>query len=265
MMMRKKVLSSSDIIENTINEEEEESSEVTATLFIKDINFNTTTKELNKVFKSNSGMKSAKIKMKNDPKNSGKKLSMGFGFVEYDNMKNAKNALKAMQGYMLDGHSLQLKFSNRGLDMVQRKRKDEITKKKKDSTKIIVKNVAFETTKKELKELFSAYGQFKEIQRLWLTQRTASDLINKLHVEKGELREVNRRLEQENQKLRSDLEYERRINRINKRTINSLHFQISNFERAIYRTELNEQGVRTIPKVRRQVHYTLRKKWMLNK
>ncbi|KAF0457449.1 RNA-binding domain-containing protein [Gigaspora margarita] len=161
----KKVLSSSDIIENTINEEEEEeSSEVIATLFVKNINFNTTTEELNKVFKSTSGMKSAKIKMKNDPKNSGKKLSMGFGFVEYDNMKNAKNALKAMQGYMLDGHSLQLKFSNRGLDMVQRKRKeDEITKKKKDSTKIIVKNVAFETTKKELKELFSAYGQIKTL------------------------------------------------------------------------------------------------------
>ncbi|CAG8654596.1 25827_t:CDS:10 [Gigaspora margarita] len=110
----------------------------------KNINFNTTTEELNKVFKSTSGMKSAKIKMKNDPKNSGKKLSMGFGFVEYDNMKNAKNALKAMQGYMLDGHSLQLKFSNH-------------------STKIIVKNVAFETTKKELKELFSAYGQIKTL------------------------------------------------------------------------------------------------------
>ncbi|RIB05965.1 hypothetical protein C2G38_2218230 [Gigaspora rosea] len=150
----KKVLSSSDIIENTINEEEE-SSEVTATLFIKNINFNTTTEELNKVFKSTSGMKSAKIKMKNDPKNSGKKLSMGFGFVEYDNMKNAKNALKAMQGYMLDGHSLQLKFSNHGLDMVQRKRKeDEITKKKKRfQTKIIVNNVAFETTKKRIERI----------------------------------------------------------------------------------------------------------------
>ncbi|RIB15288.1 hypothetical protein C2G38_2192794 [Gigaspora rosea] len=90
--------------------------------------------------------------MKNDPKNSGKILSMGFGFVEYDNMKNAKNALKAMQGYMLDGRSLQLKFSNRGLDMVQRKRKeDEITKKKKDSTKNYC--VAFETTKKRVERI----------------------------------------------------------------------------------------------------------------
>ncbi|CAG8450668.1 5473_t:CDS:10, partial [Scutellospora calospora] len=160
----KQVLSSTDIIETTINDDEDETSDVTATLFVKNLNFDTTEEELKKIFKNTSGMKSAKIKIKNDPKNPGKKLSMGFGFVEYDNMKNAKNALKAMQGHMLDGHALQLKFSNRGLDTVQRKRKeDEITKKKQESTKIIVKNVAFETTKKELKELFGTYGQIKTL------------------------------------------------------------------------------------------------------
>ncbi|CAG8679703.1 10509_t:CDS:2, partial [Racocetra persica] len=159
----KKVLSSTDIIETTINDDEE-SSEVTATLFVKNINFDTTEEELKKLFKNTPGMKSAKIKMKNDPKNPGKTLSMGFGFVEYDNMKNAKNALKSMQGYVLDGHTLQLKFSNRGLDTVQRKRKeDEMMKKKQESTKIIIKNVAFETTKKELKELFGTYGQIKTL------------------------------------------------------------------------------------------------------
>ncbi|CAG8638713.1 25124_t:CDS:10 [Cetraspora pellucida] len=159
----KKVLSSTDIIETTINDDDE-SSEVTATLFVKNINFDTTEEELKKLFKNTSGMKSAKIKLKNDPKNPGKKLSMGFGFVEYDNMKNAKNALKSMQGYMLDGHALQLKFSNRGLDTIQRKRKeDEMMKKKQESTKIIIKNVAFETTKKELKELFGTYGQIKTL------------------------------------------------------------------------------------------------------
>ncbi|CAG8545497.1 6357_t:CDS:10 [Diversispora eburnea] len=152
-------------------------------------------KELRNVFKSTPGIKSAKIKMKNDPKNPGKKLSMGFGFVEYDNLKNAKNSLKAMQGYVLDGHALQLKFSNRGLDVVQRKRKeDEAAKKKQESTKIIVKNIAFETTKKELRELFGAYGQIKSL-RLpkkfdstsrgfgfieFLTKRDARNVMEKL-------------------------------------------------------------------------------------
>ncbi|CAG8494711.1 16167_t:CDS:10, partial [Racocetra fulgida] len=137
----KKVLSSTDIIETTINDDDE-SSEVTATLFVKNINFDTTEEELKKVFKNTPGMRSAKIKMKNDPKNP-------------------------------DGHTLQLKFSNRGLDTVQRKRKeDEMMKKKQESTKIIIKNVAFETTKKELKELFGdARNVMEQLQNTHLLGR----------------------------------------------------------------------------------------------
>ncbi|CAI2169287.1 17355_t:CDS:10 [Funneliformis geosporum] len=161
----KKIISSADLVEPTPDIDDDNvdvDSEVTATLFVKNISFETTEEGLKNVFKSTPGMKSAKIKMKNDQKNPGKKLSMGFGFVEYDSIKNAKNALKAMQNYLLDGHALQLKFSNRG-EVIQRKKKDEITKKKQESTKVIVKNVAFETTIKELRELFGAYGQIKSL------------------------------------------------------------------------------------------------------
>ena len=57
-----------------------------------------------------------------------------------------------------------MKFSNRGIDVIQRKRKeDEITKKNQESTKIIIKNLAFETTQKELRELFGSYGQIKAL------------------------------------------------------------------------------------------------------
>ncbi|CAG8605516.1 9523_t:CDS:10 [Funneliformis caledonium] len=161
----KKVVSSADLVEPTPDIDDDNvdvDSEVTATLFVKNISFETTEEGLKNLFKSTPGMKSAKIRMKNDQKNPGKKLSMGFGFIEYDSIKNAKNALKAMQNYLLDGHALQLKFSNRG-DVIQRKKKDEIIKKKQESTKVIVKNVAFETTIKELRELFGAYGQIKSL------------------------------------------------------------------------------------------------------
>jgi multiple RNA-binding domain-containing protein 1 len=96
----KKVLSSTDLVEPTLNVDDDNidiNSEVTFTLFVKNISFDTTEEGLKNAFKSTPGMKSAKIKMKNDPKNPGKKLSMGFGFIEYDNIKNAKNALKVMQ------------------------------------------------------------------------------------------------------------------------------------------------------------------------
>jgi len=92
----KKVLSSIDLIETTPNMDDD-NVELTATLFVKNISFNTTEDELRNVFKGTPGIKSVKIKMKNDPKNPGKKLNMGFGFIEYNNIENAKNALKAMQ------------------------------------------------------------------------------------------------------------------------------------------------------------------------
>ncbi|CAG8619995.1 6527_t:CDS:10 [Funneliformis mosseae] len=133
----KKVVSSADLVEPTPDIDDDNvdvDSEVTATLFVKNISFETTEEGLKNLFKSTPGMKSAKIRMKNDQKNPGKKLSMGFGFIEYDSIKNAKNALKAMQNYLLDGHALQLKFSN-----------------------------PFETTIKELRELFGAYGQIKSL------------------------------------------------------------------------------------------------------
>lgn len=97
---KKKVLSSNDLVEPTLNVDDDNidvNSEVTVTLFVKNLSFDTTEEGLKNVFKNTPGMKSAKIKMKSDPKNPGKKLSMGFGFIEYDNIKNAKNALKVMQ------------------------------------------------------------------------------------------------------------------------------------------------------------------------
>lgn len=60
-----------------------------------------------------------------------------------------------LQGTVLDGHALILRFC-------ENKRSDTVGKgsdKDKTSTKLHVKNVAFEATKKELKQLFSPFGQ----------------------------------------------------------------------------------------------------------
>ncbi|CAG8486980.1 1639_t:CDS:10, partial [Paraglomus occultum] len=158
-------VSASDIAEPNLGDDKEDlEAEAVATLFVKNLNFNTTEDELREVFKNAQGLKSVRIKMKKDPKNPEKYLSMGFGFVEYDSVKNAKNAMKALQGFVLDGHALQLKFSSKGVDPAQQRREEDAAAKAKAvSTKIIVKNVAFETTKKDLRELFGAYGQIKSL------------------------------------------------------------------------------------------------------
>ena len=79
------------------------------------------------------------------------KLSMGYGFVGFKDVEGAKRALKSMQGYVLDGHSLSVRLAGRGVE--------EPTEGKdkpggKSSTKMIVKNVPFEASKKDIRELF---------------------------------------------------------------------------------------------------------------
>ena len=54
----------------------------------------------------------------------------------------------------MDGHQLILQHCHAKQDDVPKK-----VVKDKSSTKILVKNVAFEATKKELRQLFSTYGE----------------------------------------------------------------------------------------------------------
>lgn len=75
--------------------------------------------------------------------------------------KDALRALKSMQGVELDGHKLELKLSNKkGVS-----NKKSHTKRKaaagEATTKLLVKNLAFEANVKELRELFSTFGQIK--------------------------------------------------------------------------------------------------------
>ncbi|KAI8097768.1 uncharacterized protein BX664DRAFT_293484 [Halteromyces radiatus] len=151
--------SSADILQlkSSANNDDEDLSAV-ATLFVKNLNFETTAEGLRKVFASIEGYRSSRINVKPNPKNPSKPLSMGFGFVEFNNKKNAQKALDAMQGYKLDGHALQLKFSHH-----EANNKKQIKTEKMDTTKLIVRNVPFEATAKDLRELFSAYGQLKSL------------------------------------------------------------------------------------------------------
>lgn len=68
-----------------------------ATLFVKNLNFSTTPESLSKTFKGITGYRSSRINIKPDVKNPGKTLSMGYGFIEFDNKSNAEKALNAMQ------------------------------------------------------------------------------------------------------------------------------------------------------------------------
>lgn len=111
----------------------------------------------------------------------GKQLSAGFGFVECSSEAAAKAAVKALQGSELDGHKLVLQLSLRKASGTEAgtdgKRKAGAAAagaaagagkggkagaaggKLPGTTKMVVRNVAFEATRKDITGLFTPFGQ----------------------------------------------------------------------------------------------------------
>ncbi|CAL1543363.1 unnamed protein product [Lymnaea stagnalis] len=131
-----------------------------ATVFVKNLNFSTTDEQLLEHFqKIDKKIVSATVSKKKDPKKSGELLSMGYGFVQFIKKADAKEALKVLQNSALDGHNLELKISNRTVNQVKGRKKQDETKQK--STKILVRNIPFEAKKREIEELFKVFGELK--------------------------------------------------------------------------------------------------------
>lgn len=128
-------------------------------LFVKNLNFKTTDESLKKHFSEL--MKEGRIlsvKVKKHLKN-GKNVSMGFGFVEFDSPETATNVCRDLQGTVLDSHALILQLCHVKNDG----QKPKTVEKDKSSTKLLIKNVAFEATEKDLRQLFSPFGQIKSL------------------------------------------------------------------------------------------------------
>ncbi|KAK3488853.1 uncharacterized protein B0T23DRAFT_413957 [Neurospora hispaniola] len=145
-----------DLLERDDAEEQLE----TSSLFVRNLNFSTTSQGLTDAFKHLDGFVQAKVKTKTDPKKPGQVLSMGFGFVAFRTKDQAQAALKVMDGQVLDAHKISVKASHRGLDAAEERRREDMAKKAANQgTKLVVKNLPFEVTKKEVRTLFSTYGK----------------------------------------------------------------------------------------------------------
>lgn len=132
----------------------------TVSVFVKNLNFSTTTAQLSETFKGLPGFVVATVKTKKDPKNSSAYLSMGFGFVEFKTKEQAEVAIRTLDGKALDGHKLQLKLSHRQGGSTTNK--NALAKSNK-SNKLIIKNLPFEASRKDVLELFGSFGQVKSV------------------------------------------------------------------------------------------------------
>ncbi|QPG72795.1 hypothetical protein FOA43_000097 [Brettanomyces nanus] len=143
------------------SEGDEEETGPTVSVFVKNFNFATTTSDINNLFKPLEGFVVALVKTKPDSKHPGKMQSMGFGFVEFRTRTQALAAIRAMDGYVLDGHKLQMKLSTR---TSERESGSESKKRRSSkSPKIIVKNLPFEATRKDVLELFNSFGNLQSV------------------------------------------------------------------------------------------------------
>ncbi|KAI9505196.1 Multiple RNA-binding domain-containing protein 1 [Coemansia spiralis] len=138
-------------------------------LFVKNIDFGTTEDTLRQLFNGVDGLASVMIRRKRDPKRPGKWLSMGFGFVEYKTPETAQQAIKAFQGIEVDDHALEIKLSDRlaKVDAEAAAASSAATaavdSKRPKGTKLVVKNIPFEATRKDIRDLVSAFGQVKSV------------------------------------------------------------------------------------------------------
>ncbi|XP_077417240.1 putative RNA-binding protein 19 [Vanacampus margaritifer] len=142
-------------------EEEEDDSVLGSTLFIKNLNFSTTEETLQEIFSKCGKVKSCTISKKKNK--AGKRLSMGYGFVQYHTAEAAQKALRQLQRCSVDEHSLELKISERATRTAEVSRKKKQAEKKQTGSKILVRNVPFQATVKEIRELFCTFGELKTV------------------------------------------------------------------------------------------------------
>lgn len=134
------------------------------TLYVKNLAWATTEESLRKCLSKAGGtIRAVKIPRKKAAggavadSSAQQSLGMGFGFVEFNSANEARTTMSALQGVILDGHALDLQTSTKRLTAAAPPGADVPT------SKLIVRNVAFQASAKELRELFGSYGQLKRV------------------------------------------------------------------------------------------------------
>uniref|UniRef100_A0A7I4YHS9 RNA-binding protein 19 n=1 Tax=Haemonchus contortus TaxID=6289 RepID=A0A7I4YHS9_HAECO len=151
---------SKDVEEHT----DEDIIEPGSTVFVKNLSFDTTEESLDKLFRKKYRIKGVQISKKLNPADPSKSLSMGFGFVQFYTQEDAKQAIKELQGELLNGHCLELKISHRELTSNDAlKRKAVSATKQGTCTKLLVRNIPFQASIKEIESLFASFGEIKSI------------------------------------------------------------------------------------------------------
>jgi multiple RNA-binding domain-containing protein 1 len=141
------------------------------TIYVKNLNFSTSEADVRHIFEEAIGknVRSVRIPVKAAPINSKIKanlkhqvqqLSMGYGFVECSTEESAMKAIKNLQGKNVHGHAVELKVSTKSKGTTSAASSQS---SKKNSTKLMVRNVPFQASRTDILQLFGSFGQLKTV------------------------------------------------------------------------------------------------------
>ncbi|XP_068209027.1 LOW QUALITY PROTEIN: probable RNA-binding protein 19 [Palaemon carinicauda] len=130
--------------------------EPNTTVYVKNLNFSTTEKLLKKHFSSVGQVHSVLIAKRRE-------LSQGYGFVQFVKQSDAQKALRELQDSVLEEKNLEVKLSEKTLAAPVKSARMLHDAGEQNSSKILVKNIPFEATRREVRQLFSTFGELKSV------------------------------------------------------------------------------------------------------
>ena len=128
-------------------------------VYVTNLNFATTAEQVEEYITSYnlSVPRAVKVISKN-----GK--SLGFGFIDCVSNEDASELVKTLQGKMLDDHVLRLSLSKTKPNASNLQRVSKQTKQKTtESHKLMIRNIAFQSSEKELRELIGSLCDVKSL------------------------------------------------------------------------------------------------------
>ncbi len=139
-----------------------------ATVFVKGLAFSTSEGGVEELFATVGPVRAVKIPRRAAV--AGREgQSLGYGFVEFEDPAHATQAVKRLQATVLDGRALDLSISRsapRADKTVQRRAAKDASgtaPPTRAATKLLVKNLAFEATRDDLRQLFGAFGKLRNV------------------------------------------------------------------------------------------------------
>uniref|UniRef100_A0A182M370 RRM domain-containing protein n=1 Tax=Anopheles culicifacies TaxID=139723 RepID=A0A182M370_9DIPT len=134
------------------------------TLFIRNLAFTTNEDAIRERFRTVGPIHSVQVVRSKDLSGTGRNESRGYGFIQFKRRQAADYALKHLQSVELDGRTVELIRSDRTVRTAENGTDRKKSKAQKQTgSKILVRNIPFQASAKEVRDLFKPFGDIKSL------------------------------------------------------------------------------------------------------